>query len=155
LDVDHVARTQIALMATDYFGKLQQARIGLPGRPRVIAEIETLFARGNARDGRLEKHVKLRLRDETRHEPKTVTSGHVSTRVCLRGKRGNNLHPAFKPHLHFPRAMQKLVETLISQGQARFARRPWISASAKDFADPRWVGVLLFTTLSPRWGERI
>jgi len=59
LDVDHVARMEIALIATDYFGKFQKAGIGLPGWPRLIAEIETILARGYARHGRLEEHVKF------------------------------------------------------------------------------------------------
>jgi hypothetical protein len=42
LNVDHVPHTEIALIVTHYFGKLQKTRIGLPGRLRVIERDITL-----------------------------------------------------------------------------------------------------------------
>jgi hypothetical protein len=43
-------------------------------------------------------------------KPNTVTSGHVSTRVCRRGKRDNSRHPARKTHLQGFVAMQKVEQ---------------------------------------------
>jgi len=43
LDVDHVPRAKILLIASHKFGEFKQALIGLPGRARVILKIETVL----------------------------------------------------------------------------------------------------------------
>src|SRR5947209_918393 len=84
LRVYHVARSKVVLVAAYRFGELKQARVCLPRRLRLVPEIETVLARRDARDSRLEKDVRLRLRNETEdgHERPSQHARLLSGKRC-------------------------------------------------------------------------
>src|SRR4028119_771705 len=63
LEVDHVARFQIALVAPDGVGEGEEVRVNVPRRARLVPEVEAVGAGGKARDVRLEEDVPVWLRD--------------------------------------------------------------------------------------------
>jgi hypothetical protein len=82
LNVDHIAWPQIRDVRTHLPSKVQQAAIRLPVGSGLVHEVETVLFRGPLRHCRLQKDMHA---SGWAMKPKTVTSGHVSTRVCFRG----------------------------------------------------------------------
>src|SRR5581483_6197253 len=67
LDVDHVARAQIAQIAPHRRRELEQTRVRLPVWFRLIFEIESVFLRRDLRHGWFEENMSVRLGDESPH----------------------------------------------------------------------------------------
>ena len=65
LQINHILRLQIALVATNRFGEFEQIFINLPGRARFIFGIKAVFAGGVARRVWFEKNMLVLMGDET------------------------------------------------------------------------------------------
>src|ERR1041384_242537 len=114
LQIDHVARFQIALVAPDGFGELEQTRVSLPVRLRFILKIEAVFAGRDFRYVRFEKDMAVGLGDESKY-------GHErpGQHACLFSRQGGDgLAPGDKSGFIRPASVQKIVETLREQSRA-------------------------------------
>src|SRR5689334_18146098 len=118
LQVDHVARTQVAHVATHGGGELEQARVRFPVRPRAIAQGEAVRVRRGTGDIRLEEDVRVRLRDEAEHGDERPGE-HARLPA---GQRRHYLHPALEPARQRTTAMKELVQAF-GKGPGAF-RRP-------------------------------
>src|SRR5437868_10749117 len=115
LHVYHIPRAKVTLVAPDCFGELKKAGVCVPRRPRLVAGLKPVLARGCARDRRLEEDVCVRLRDESE-------DGHE--RPCQHArlpsrKPGDRLDPTPEPSLDAACAVQEFVKPLGERARAR------------------------------------
>ncbi|HTU66323.1 MAG TPA: di-heme oxidoredictase family protein [Steroidobacteraceae bacterium] len=117
LRVDHVARTEIAIVARHLRREVEQRGIRLPVRSRAIGEVEAVGACGRARDGGLQEDVSLGLRDEAEDgDQRPGQHAGLPPRQI-----GHDFDPAREPLLHRAAAVQP-VEQAVGEG-ARAGRR--------------------------------
>jgi len=67
LDINHVARSQVAKIAAHYHREIQQASINLPIGTGLALPFVTVFLRRYARYFGLQEEMYARLRDKSKH----------------------------------------------------------------------------------------
>jgi len=115
LQIDHVARAQVAQIAPYGCGKLKQAGVGVPVRLGLILKLEAILAGGNSGNVWFYKDMRLRLRDESKdgHEWPGQHSGLFS------GQRRDRVAPAMELRFTAFRAVEKIVKPVGEGARSR------------------------------------